>query len=113
MRPGDAGYSRAALDACIADLTTAPVRIEVQSSWTLSDGFCVVYSYPDRPMGRLGYCARTVPAAEFSDPIDWGESVAVDLWDEPPPAELLRFDPHGIGWHGSLDANPPSLPNDV
>jgi hypothetical protein len=113
VRPGDAGYNRAALDACVGDLTGAPVDIEVESSWTLSDGFCVVYRHRDRPSERVGYCARAVPAAEFADPVEWGEGVAVELWDEPPSTDTVTYDAHGIGWHGALDGNPPALPGIV
>jgi hypothetical protein len=111
MRPGDAGYNRAAMDACVEDLTA--FGIDVELSWTLSDGFCVVYRYGDGSAGRFGYCARAVPAAEFAEPVEWGEGVAVEMWHEPPPAGPPLIDTHGIGWHGAIEANSPPLPNDL
>jgi hypothetical protein len=113
VRPGDAGYNRAALDACVDELAAAPVSVEVEASWTLSDGFCVVYRHSARSTLRAGYCARAVPSTEFDDPVEWGEDVAVDRWDGPHADDDLRFDTHGIGWDGALDATLPLLPNDV
>jgi hypothetical protein len=113
MRPGDAGYNRTALDACVDELTAGPAGIEVESSWTLSDGFCVVYRYSHRLTEQFGYCARTVPAAEFAEPAEWGEGEAVELWEGPPPAETLLFDTLGIGWRGALGADPPPRPTDL
>src|SRR5436305_13137170 len=98
VRPGDRGYTRAALDACVADLESAPVPIAVERTWTLADGFCVVYTYPSRPGSRFGYCARAVPSSEFFDPVEWGESVAVDLWGGPPTDAELVHDAGLVGW---------------
>ena len=81
----------------------------VEMTWTLADGFCVVYTHPART-GRFGYCARAIPATEFLEPAEWGASVAVDLWEGPPSNDELLRDDHGIGWHGQLDATPPQVP---
>jgi hypothetical protein len=48
VRPGDRGYYRAALDACVDDLESAPVPLTVELTWTLADGFCVVYTTSGR-----------------------------------------------------------------
>ena len=91
-------------------MESSPVAITVELTWTLADGFCVVYQHAARPAGRFGYCARTIPAVEFLDPAEWGESVAADLWERPPPHDELIFDDHGIGWHGQVGSTPPPMP---
>jgi hypothetical protein len=110
MRPGDRGYHRVALDACVAELESAPAPITVERAWTLADGFCVIYRYDARPDVRYGYCARAVPAAEFGEPAEWGDSVGVEVWNGPPKDDELVYDANRIGWHGQVGPVPPAVP---
>jgi hypothetical protein len=83
----------------------------VDFAWTLSDGFCVIYRYEAHPDVRLGYRASYAgQASEFLDPVEWGESVAAELWNGPPSEAELTRDDQGVGWHGQIGSGPPAIP---
>lgn len=118
MRPGYAGFARAALDACLAELddtvTLGPERVCVLEAWPLpEDGFCVVYQHPYHQGLTVGFCARFKPAEEWGDDVqDAGFEIAnFQISETLGSVEgQLRFDEDGVGWFGDLGSELPRKP---
>ncbi|HVV76788.1 MAG TPA: hypothetical protein VHC43_12190 [Mycobacteriales bacterium] len=108
MRPGELGFARAALDACLSHLaqeSVVPNTVTLLRAWPEPEyGFCVIYRHAWHPELVLGYRAVAPQGDEsFEDVEEFGFEVANFQLREPLGTERARlsFDAAGVAWWGS------------